>query len=110
MLQNEYLVAKIGVDRAENEPSKVSPKWGVLSGSFRGRDEDDPFFATPLPDASRGRAPPATPGAAAYATPDSVEANGNGSRIGFTAGLNLRASSFFEIDKIRKVDFRSSVI
>ena len=26
LLQNEYLVAKIGVDRAENEPSKVSPK------------------------------------------------------------------------------------
>ena len=24
MLQNEYLVAKIGVDTAENEPSKVS--------------------------------------------------------------------------------------
>ena len=36
MLQNEYLVAKIGVDRAENEPSKVSPKWGVQIGSFRG--------------------------------------------------------------------------
>ena len=28
MLQHEYLVAKIGVDRAENEPSKVSPKGG----------------------------------------------------------------------------------
>ena len=25
MLQNEYLVAKIGVDTAENEPSKVWP-------------------------------------------------------------------------------------
>jgi len=28
ILQNEYLDAKIGVDTAENEPSKVSPKWG----------------------------------------------------------------------------------
>jgi hypothetical protein len=36
MLQNEYLVAKIGVDTTENEPSEVSPKWGVPSGSFRG--------------------------------------------------------------------------
>ena len=25
--KNEYLVAKIGVDTAENEPSKVSMKW-----------------------------------------------------------------------------------
>ena len=36
MLQNEYLVAKVGVDTAENEPSNVSPKWGVPSSSFRG--------------------------------------------------------------------------
>ena len=28
MLQNEYLVAKVGVDAAENEPSKVSPRGG----------------------------------------------------------------------------------
>ena len=32
------MVAKIGVDTAENEPSKVSPKWGVPSGSFRGHE------------------------------------------------------------------------
>ena len=35
MLQNEYLVAKIGVDTAENGPSKVSgkgnPKVGVAT-------------------------------------------------------------------------------
>ena len=37
MLQNEYLVAKIGVDTAENEPSKVSPRGGVQSGSYRVR-------------------------------------------------------------------------
>ena len=36
MMQNEYLVAKVGVDRAENEPSKVSRNWGVQSGSDRG--------------------------------------------------------------------------
>ena len=41
MLQNEYLGATIGVDTAENEPSKVSPKWGVPSGSFRGHEEGD---------------------------------------------------------------------
>ena len=28
MLQNEYLDAKVGVDTAENEPSKVSRKLG----------------------------------------------------------------------------------
>ena len=38
-LQNEYLVAKIGVDTAENEPSKVSRKWGFQSASFRGHYE-----------------------------------------------------------------------
>ena len=32
MLQNEYLAAKIGVDTAENEPSKVSRKWGLAMG------------------------------------------------------------------------------
>ena len=36
ILQNEYLVAKIGVDTAENEPSKVSRKWGFQNGSARG--------------------------------------------------------------------------
>ena len=43
MLQNEYLVAKIGVDTAENEPSEVSQKLkhlgggeGVLKGGVRG--------------------------------------------------------------------------
>ena len=35
MLQNEYLVANISVDTAENEPSKVFLKGGVSSGSFR---------------------------------------------------------------------------
>ena len=39
MLQ-EYLVAKIGVDTAENEPSDVSPKWGVQSGSFPGHYQE----------------------------------------------------------------------
>ena len=29
------MIAKIGVDTAKNEPSKVSRKWGVQSGSFR---------------------------------------------------------------------------
>ena len=29
MRQHEYLAAKIGLDREENEPSKVSPKCGV---------------------------------------------------------------------------------
>ena len=33
---NEYLVVKIGFDTAENEPSKVSRKWGVQTGSARG--------------------------------------------------------------------------
>ena len=32
MLQNEYLVAKIGFDTEENEPSKVSMKWGSQTG------------------------------------------------------------------------------
>ena len=32
MLQNEYLVAKIGVDTAENEPSKV---WGARQPRVR---------------------------------------------------------------------------
>ena len=36
ILQNEYLVVKIGFDTAENEPSKVSRKWGVQTGSARG--------------------------------------------------------------------------
>ena len=35
MRPNEYVVAKIGVDTAENEPFEVSPKGGVLNGSFR---------------------------------------------------------------------------
>ena len=35
MLQNGYLLAKIGVDRAENEPSKVSPKRGVRTAQRR---------------------------------------------------------------------------
>ena len=33
------MVAKISADTAENEPSKVSPKGGVPSGSFRGHIE-----------------------------------------------------------------------
>ena len=37
VLQNAYLPARIGVDTAENEPSEVSPKGRVQSGSFRGR-------------------------------------------------------------------------
>ena len=40
MLQKDYFVAIVAVHAAENEPSKVSPKWGVPSGSFRGHDED----------------------------------------------------------------------
>ena len=32
MLQNEYLVAKIGFDTAENRPFKVSMKWGSQAG------------------------------------------------------------------------------
>ncbi|MAS51004.1 MAG: hypothetical protein CL712_03670, partial [Chloroflexi bacterium] len=32
MLKNAYLVVKIGVDTAENEPSKVSMKWGFQTG------------------------------------------------------------------------------
>ena len=35
-LQNEYLVAKIGVDTAVNEPSKDSRKWGVPKWQFPG--------------------------------------------------------------------------
>ena len=27
--KNEYLIAKVGVDTAENEPPKVSPKWDL---------------------------------------------------------------------------------
>ena len=38
ILQNEYLVVKIGFDTAENEPSKVSRKWGVQTGSARGHE------------------------------------------------------------------------
>ena len=35
MVQNEYLVAIVAVDPAENEPSKVAPKWGQgLHGPF----------------------------------------------------------------------------
>ena len=44
MLQNEYLVAKIGVDTAENEPSKVSRKWGVQNGSARGHLQSNSLF------------------------------------------------------------------
>ena len=29
MLKNAALAAKIGVDTAENEPQKVSEKWGL---------------------------------------------------------------------------------
>ena len=29
MQKNEYLLARIGVDTAENEPSKVSRKWAA---------------------------------------------------------------------------------
>ena len=39
MLENEYLVAKIGVDTAENGPSEVSRKWvgvGVQNNSDTG--------------------------------------------------------------------------
>jgi hypothetical protein len=32
------LFAKNGFDRAENEPSKVSRKWGIQSGSDRGHE------------------------------------------------------------------------
>ena len=39
MLHNEYLVEKICVDTAEKEPAKVSRKWGVQSGSFRGHGD-----------------------------------------------------------------------
>ena len=31
-INKEYLVAKIGLDTGENEPSKVSQLYGVLSG------------------------------------------------------------------------------
>ena len=36
MLQNDTLVAKIGFDTDENEPAKVSRKWGVQNGSAGG--------------------------------------------------------------------------
>ena len=36
MLKNAALVANIGVDTTENEPSKVSRKYGVPNGSSRG--------------------------------------------------------------------------
>ena len=36
LLRNEYLVAKIGVNTAENEPSKVSRQWGGPKCQFPG--------------------------------------------------------------------------
>ena len=64
VLKNEYLVAKIGVDTAENEPSKVSPEWGFQSGSFRGHhvyysNLDAARAQQPVMIASRGRRAPA---------------------------------------------------
>ena len=41
MLQNEYLDAKIGVDTAENEPSKVCPIMTLLP------DHQDPIRPRP---------------------------------------------------------------
>ena len=41
MLKNESLVAKIGVDTAGNEPSKVFRKWEVrmeVPGGMKGRE------------------------------------------------------------------------
>ena len=36
MLKNESFLAIVAVDTAENEPVKVSRKWGVQNGSARG--------------------------------------------------------------------------
>ena len=40
MLNHEYLVAEIGVDTAENEPAKLSPKLGGHNGSAIGACPD----------------------------------------------------------------------
>ena len=39
LLQNDYLVAKIGVDTAENEPSKVVSRLGAAGGLGCGATE-----------------------------------------------------------------------
>ena len=52
MLKSKYLVAKIGVDRAENEPAKVSRKfmkwWGskmAVSGDIRPEEAHQVLWA-----------------------------------------------------------------
>ena len=65
-LSNEYLLAKIGVDTAENEPLEV---WGKYSILFTGV-----LTAT---SAAAALAAPASPAAAALATPSNARVNGS---------------------------------
>ena len=53
MLQNEYLVAKIGVDRAENGPSKVEVLDELAQGPLGHVGELDGEIDAPRPDQRR---------------------------------------------------------
>ena len=46
MLKNEYLIAKFGLDTAENEPRK---EWCVVAVQLAGGDVDGPAAPVPSP-------------------------------------------------------------